>query len=193
MNSSSSTWNLSVHSLSDGDGKHEVMRIGLLADSHGRADMTARAVATLQRAETQMLLHLGDIETEAVLDELVGHNAHVVFGNCDWNERDLARYAEHMDISVDHPAGRLEIGGKVLVFTHGHLVNFMDKAISSGVDYLVHGHTHTLRDERIGSTRVINPGALFRAARYTVAVLDLAEDTVQFLEVPRRDGERGDQ
>ena len=54
---------------------------------------------------------------------------------------------------------------------------------TEGVAYLCHGHTHATRDERLGPTRVINPGALFRARRHTVAVLDLARDEVSFLAV----------
>ena len=32
-----------------------------------------------------------------------------------------------------------------------------------GADFLLHGHTHVPRDERIGATRVFNPGAVGRA------------------------------
>lgn len=159
------------------------MLIGLLSDSHGHAETTARAVAALHEAGAELLLHMGDIETEAVIDELVGHNARIVFGNCDWHEQDLARYAQHVGVRVDHPAGRLEVDGKRIVFTHGHLGKYMDEAISSGVDYLMHGHTHEVRDERCGATRVINPGALFRARRYTVALLDPRTDDLRFIDI----------
>ena len=38
----------------------------------------------------------------------------------------------------------------------------------------------TRRDERIAGTRIINHGALHRAAEYSVATLDLASDTLAF-------------
>ena len=38
-------------------------------------------------------------------------------------------------------------------------------------------------DERVGTVRVINPGALFRAKERTVALLDTAADAVRFLVV----------
>jgi predicted phosphodiesterase len=50
-------------------------------------------------------------------------------------------------------------------------------------DYLLHGHTHVRRDERVGKTRVINPGALHRAAEKTVALLDLAADRLEYLRI----------
>ena len=53
------------------------------------------------------------------------------------------------------------------------------------IDYVLHGHTHIAADTCIGSARVINPGALQRAARYTVALLDLEVDELTFLDVSR--------
>jgi len=161
------------------------MRLGILSDSHGRAAITARAVALLEAQGADLLIHLGDVETEAVIDELVGHPARIVFGNCDWDIPALTRYAAHVGVAVDHPTGRLEADGKVIAYTHGHIRRLMDAALSAGVDYLLHGHTHVVRDERDGRTRIINPGALFRASRYTAAVLDVAGDRLSLVEIPQ--------
>ncbi len=161
------------------------MLIGVLSDSHGRADTTARAVQALLNGGAQMLIHLGDFEAEAVIDELVGHNARIVFGNCDWDEQALAHYAELVGVRVDHPLGLAEVDGKRIAFTHGHLARVMQDAINDGVDYLFYGHTHTVSDERVGRTRLINPGALFRAPRYTAALLDPMADHLRIIEVPK--------
>lgn len=159
------------------------MLIGVLSDSHGHADTTAGAVRTLLAHGAEMLLHLGDVGSEDVIDELAGHRARIVFGNCDWDTDRLRRYAEGAGVTVDHPMGMLEVGGKRIAWTHGHLDHLMAEALDAGVDYLLHGHSHELRDERIGPTRVINPGALFRARRYTAALLDPASDTLSIVEV----------
>jgi len=159
------------------------MRIGILSDSHGRADTTRLAVKALQVRGVTLLLHLGDIGGEEVIDELVGCNARVVFGNCDWDIAGLTRHAQCMGLFVDHPMGLVEADGKRIAFTHGHLPQLMDQAIAQRVDYLLHGHTHELRDERMGRVRIINPGALCRASRYTAAVLDPAADVLEIVEV----------
>ena len=161
------------------------VRIGILADSHGRVETTALAVRALLDAGAELLLHLGDLETEEVLDEMVGHETRIVFGNCDWQADALTRYARNVGITVDGDAGRIEVASKRIVFTHGHLTRIMDSALAEGVEYLLHGHTHEVRDDRIGATRVINPGALFRAVRYTAAVLEPATDDLEFIEIPR--------
>ena len=163
------------------------MRIGILSDSHGHIEITARAVNLLLDQGAELLLHLGDFETEAVIDELVGHPARIVFGNCDWDLNSLTRYAGHVGVTVDHPLGIIEADEKRIAFTHGHLKDSMERALSEEVEYLLHGHTHELCDERIGSTRIINPGALFRARRYTVAILDPSRDLLEIHEITKPD------
>lgn len=171
--------------MAEGKGPLSVMLIGILSDSHGRTAMTARAVAALRERGADLLLHLGDIETHAVLDELAGHPVRLVFGNCDWDATDLSRYARHLDLTVDHPVGQIVVGERRIVFTHGHLEKPMHQALHEGADYLLHGHTHEVRDERVGRTRIINPGALFRAPRYTVALLDPRRDSLDIIEVAK--------
>jgi putative phosphoesterase len=159
------------------------MRVGILSDSHGHAAATREAVSALRERGAEMLIHLGDIGTEAVIDELIAAPCRIVFGNCDFDVDGLRRHAEAMEVQVDHPLGRLEVGGRVIAFTHGDRPRLMDGAIDDGVDYLLHGHTHEIRDDRQGRTRVINPGALFRAARYTAALLDPGRDRLEILEI----------
>ncbi len=147
-----------------------------------RVERTREAIRLLRDAGADLLIHLGDVETEEVLDELIGHPARIVLGNCD-DERRLSRYCEHMEIINDHPAGTLEVDDRTVVFTHGHLSHVIAGAVDAGADYLLHGHTHVASDDRDGRTRIINPGALHRAARYTVAVLDVSLDTLTTIEV----------
>lgn len=161
-------------------------RIGILSDSHGNVVTTRAAVAALLTRECSLLLHLGDLCSDAVIDELVGHNARIVLGNCD--DPTIGRYAELVGVTNDHPAGRLTIDGRVIAWTHGHLEREMSLALAEGVHFLLHGHTHEVRDERVGSTRVVNPGALHRAARYTAAVLEPATGRLEIVELPRSRG-----
>ncbi len=168
------------------------MIIGVLSDSHGRADITARAVRALLVHGAEMLIHLGDIGGESVIDELAGHHARIVFGNCDDDEATLGRYAELAGLVVDHPMGIIEIDGKRVAFTHGHLDRCLRQAIGEGVDYLLLGHSHVAADERQGKTRIVNPGALFRAARYTSALLEPARDALQFIEISKAPEPRHD-
>ena len=167
-------------------------RIGLLSDTHGDDEIAREAVALLVARGAELLIHLGDVGGEAVVDALaVGMDAdgklkppaHLVFGNTDDDAAELGRYAELLGIGVHHPAGRLVIDGKTIVFTHGHYHDLMREAIKGGADYLLHGHTHRQQDQTVQKTRVINPGALHRAAVHTVALLDVTGGGLEFLEV----------
>ncbi|NJL32014.1 MAG: metallophosphoesterase family protein [Phycisphaerales bacterium] len=143
-------------------------KIGLLSDSHGRAGTTRRAVSTLLVQGAEILIHLGDIGSMEVLDALLveapgqaarGQTlpAHLVFGNVDWDHASMTRYARHLGLHVDHPVGELVLDGKRLRFMHGDDPLAMSKALADQVDYLCHGHSHRMRDETQGSTRIINP------------------------------------
>lgn len=168
-----------------------VTTIGLLSDSHGRADTTEEAVQLLIEQGADLLIHLGDVGTEQVLDALAAIHpqtgqqieSHLVFGNTDWDHRALKRYAQSLGIVVHEPAGVIVCEGCRVGFTHGHQPAVMQGLVDQGVEYLLHGHTHVQADETRGATRVINPGALFRAQRFTVALLRPADGDLRVLDV----------
>lgn len=159
------------------------VRVGLLSDSHGRAERTERAVDALLAAGAEVLIHAGDIETDAVLDCLAGHDAHLVWGNCDWERASLERYARGIGIGVHGDAGEVAVDGTRIAFTHGHLPAALRAAMASGAAYLVHGHTHERRDEVVDGVRIINPGALHRARPFTVALLTPKTGELRTIEV----------
>jgi putative phosphoesterase len=158
-------------------------RVGLLSDSHGRSERTARAVDALLAAGADTIIHAGDIETEEVLDCLAGHDAHVGWGNCDWDRAGLERYARNLGIAVHGDAGEIEADGTRIAFTHGHLPAAMRSAMASGARFLVHGHTHERRDEVVDGVRILNPGALHRAHPFSVALLTPRTGEVASIEV----------
>lgn len=138
-----------------------------------------------------MLIHLGDVGSTGVIDALATTRpsdsqqieAHLVFGNCDWEAKPLARYAQELGVIAHGQTGKLVLDGKRIVFTHGHISQVMDQAIASKADFLLHGHTHVQADDTVQNTRVINPGALFRASRHTVALLTPSMGQLTVLEV----------
>lgn len=157
--------------------------LGLLSDPHGDEGRVRDGIARLKAEGATAFVLLGDVEQATAMDPLAGEEAWVVFGNCD-DEQVLGRYAEGLGLRVAHPLGRIENFGKSVAFTHGHLDDCVAAAFAEGPDYLLHGHTHRKRDDRIGQTRVINPGALARTGRASVAILDTFADEVRFLPLP---------
>jgi putative phosphoesterase len=158
-------------------------RLGILSDSHRRRERTARAVELLRSEGAEILIHLGDLEDPALLEELIGGEAHVVPGNMD-DAGELAAVARSFGIGCPGLSGEIEVAGKRIAFTHGHRISELDRLLASKPDYLLHGHTHLARDERIGGTRIVNPGALHRAVPHSVALLDPAADRLVPIVLP---------
>lgn len=169
-------------------------RIGLLSDTHGHAATARRAVALLVSQQVDLMLHLGDVGSTAVLDALVvaapGSASplpvRVVFGNSDPDREELASHARAIGIVVDDPTGTVDLDGQQLVFTHGDVSGVINDAIDRGVRYICHGHTHRVIDDRVRRSRIINPGALYRAPKLTVAVLDTDADKLSIHDLPPR-------
>ncbi len=159
------------------------MLVGIMADSHGDAPATARAVALLVGRGAQKLLHCGDICGEQVLDELAGHDCIFTWGNCDVPSPALRKYVTALGLTCPRQPPRLELYGKRIAVFHGHEPEFRTASALGGLDYLFFGHTHRRSDRTEQGCRWINPGALHRAAVRSVALLDLQTDTLSFLRL----------
>ncbi|MFQ5430513.1 MAG: metallophosphoesterase family protein [Phycisphaerae bacterium] len=156
------------------------MRVGIMSDSHGDAAATTAAVSLLESLGAKRLFHCGDICGEAVLDALAGHACTFVWGNCDDPAPAMRRYVARLDLTWPELPVRVELSGKRIAVYHGHERGFSEAETEPKLDYLFYGHTHCCDDHRRNGCRLINPGALYRAAVHTVALLDLNTDDLAF-------------
>lgn len=157
------------------------MIIGVMSDSHGVVERVRRALEIMDREQATPIIHCGDVGGIPVLDELVGRDAHFVWGNTDVPDQATLAYLETTGLNAPSSVPlSLELAGKSILVFHGHEPEFARALKNPTADYILHGHTHIARDERILQCRVINPGALQRAREYTVATIDLDRDQVTF-------------
>jgi putative phosphoesterase len=167
--------------------------LGILSDTHGRADLTALALSILRNAGAQVFIHCGDVGGKPVLDQLAKVGAHFVWGNTDEPGTALTQYVRALGLPLPGvPPLRLNLGHKSIAVFHGHELEFARLAqladrIDPGpfrrlaaADYVFFGHRHVPYDRQCGPIRVINPGAIHRAQVRTVATLDLARDRLHF-------------
>lgn len=160
------------------------MKIGILSDTHGKVETAAAAIEMLRQAGAERLIHCGDVGSPAILDEMAGSPAAFVWGNTDYERLSLQRHAQHLGVECFGEWGELQWAGKRIAVLHGDDAELRQRLLSGQeYDYLLHGHTHTRIDQRIGRTRLINPGALYRATTRTVALLDLPIDQLDFITV----------
>ncbi|MGB0716518.1 MAG: metallophosphoesterase family protein [Phycisphaerae bacterium] len=161
------------------------MKLGILSDSHDQAATARKAITILEQAGAQHFVHCGDVGGVEVFEEFVDKPLTFVWGNCDVPTPGLRTFLQSVGIAI--PAAiptMLTLAGKTLAVFHGHETGFMPIKNDGSIDYILHGHTHVQRDERIDGVRVINPGALFRCQQKTVAILDLETDELTFHDVP---------
>ena len=99
---------------------------------------------------------------------------HYVLGNVDTDPRPLRAAIERMHGVYHGRFGTLEAGGRRIAFLHGDDERLLHETIAGGeYDLVCHGHTHVPKLEHVGKTLVVNPGALYRAPRRTIAIAQL--------------------
>jgi uncharacterized protein len=165
-----------------------MMRIGILSDTHDQVDRTAAAVSLLIAGGAEALFHCGDMTCPEVIAECGRLPSYYVFGNNDIDEQSLRRAIKGVGgTCLDH-GDVLDLERWRVAMTHGDRLADLRRLCGLAPDYLLFGHSHRPTDERRGPTRWINPGALHRATAWTVAVLDLARDSLHWLTVDERRG-----
>ncbi|QDT36445.1 metallophosphoesterase family protein [Stratiformator vulcanicus] len=160
------------------------MKVAVLSDTHGQISNTTEAIRQIERYQPDAVLHCGDIGRPDIVPLFRGRPTHFVFGNVD---RDEALFAPMFDGTELIGHGRfadLTLGTVRIAMTHGDDPKLLRKAIRSGdYDLVCHGHTHVRRLETISSTLVLNPGAMHRAAEYSIAIVELPSLNVEFVTV----------
>ena len=160
--------------------------IGIISDTHENEKATKRAVKILKENNIEFGVHCGDIISPPMLEHFQGLKMKFVFGNNDGEKNGLNVKAKEFGFEEITEEKEFEYKEKKFYVYHGTIEEKLDAAIKSNkYDYILTGHTHVKRDEKISSTRVINPGALFRIYPYTIALLDAEKDELEFVEVKK--------
>jgi putative phosphoesterase len=159
------------------------MKVGVLSDTHDQLTRTIRAVAILEAAGAEALVHCGDLTSPEIVHACSVLPAWYVLGNNDYDERGLRAAIEGSGGVCLGFGGEIALGGRRLGVTHGDRPSEFRRLLKEMPDYLLSGHTHVPLWEPDEPTRQLNPGALHRAASWTVALLDLGNDRVDFLKL----------
>ena len=158
--------------------------LGIISDTHENEHAMKKAAAIFKKRNVDFVVHCGDIVSPPVLENFQGLKMKLVFGNNDGEKNGLIAKCREFGFDEINDEKEFEYKGKRFYVYHGTNKNKLDAAIKSNkYNYVLTGHTHIKRDERIGKTRVINPGALFRIHPYTIALLDVEKDKLEFIVV----------
>lgn len=158
--------------------------ICVLSDTHENLPIIRKTVPLIIARNPKLVIHCGDIISPPTLSEFEGLPMQFVFGNNDGERDGLKAMCSKLGFPEIKDELEFTYKEKRFYVNHGTRDYIIDEMAGSQLyDYVLHGHTHKTRDERIGRTRIINPGALYSATRYTFASLDVESDKLEFIEV----------
>lgn len=162
------------------------MRLGVLSDTHDQLERTAIAVRRLVDEGVEAIVHCGDLTCPEIVETCAVVPFWFVFGNNDADAvPELRAAAAREGVVCLGWRGEITLDEKRIAVAHGHLTSDLRPLLVARPDYLMTGHSHEPHDFRDGTIRRINPGALHRANRFTVAILDLTTDELRLIEIPR--------
>ena len=147
--------------------------LGVISNSHGRADAVAAAVEVFSASAVESIVHCGDVGGRHVLDAINRIGGVFVWGDRDHDRTGLMRYGQNLGLRCLGIMGELEFATKQIVIIHGDDKKLLHKLLQEQqYDYLLCGHALTPEDHVVGRTRVLNPGPLFGAQAASALLLD---------------------
>ena len=139
------------------------MKISILSDIHDHVWNLQKALSKQLLQETDTMLFCGDLCAPFII-KLLGQGytkpIHLVLGNNDGDVAAIISNARNFpNIHIHGEYFRGEFDGKTVAMNH-----YPDKsrllAENGGYDTVCYGHNHTLAEETVGNTLLINPGAI---------------------------------
>ena len=158
--------------------------IGIISDTHENEAAIKKAVKIFKDKKVDFVVHCGDIISPPMLEHFKGLKMKFVLGNNDGEVAGLNVKAKEFGFEPVTEEKEFEYKKKRFYAYHGTIKGKLDDAIKKNIyDYVLTGHTHIKRDDKIGKTRVINPGALFRINPYTIGLLDIEKDKLEYVVI----------
>ncbi len=164
------------------------MKIAVISDTHDQVDHMLAALNVLRQENVDTLIHCGDLTSPETAAHLQGFRVIHVIGNGDIASGEIRRVL--LSLNPQNYSGMVFTGqfdGARIAVTHGHLSEKPEDLARSGQhDYVFCGHSHQQRNELLGFTRIINPGALGRprSGLRSFYLLDLVEGAGRFVTLP---------
>ena len=146
------------------------MRWFVFSDLHGSAYYCEKTLEAFEREKADRMLFLGDIlnhgprnalperyDPPAVIDMLNRYRDRIIAikGNCDSDVDEMV-----MEFPISAQFAVIEVGGKVIYVTHGHVFNEKNLPPMCIGDILMHGHTHVPACVDHGDYLYVNPGSV---------------------------------
>lgn len=158
------------------------MKIAIISDTHDNLPSFKKAVDIITEEKIGVVLHCGDIAKPQTLKEAIGNfkgKIHIVFGNIDEEYSNNDSFSKIPKVKIHGKIGEIEINDKKIAFLHSPQ-EAKKLARSQKYDIVFYGHTHKPWEEKIGKTRLVNPGNITGLYfRSTFAIYDTETDKLE--------------
>ena len=146
------------------------MKLMIASDLHGSSYWCARMLEFFEKEQPDRLIFLGDILYHGPRNDLpeayapkqviaqlspLKEKILCVRGNCD---SEVDQMVLPFPVLADY--GFLELSGRAVYLTHGHVINKAHPLPFAKGDILLHGHTHVPACEDCGDFTYLNPGSV---------------------------------
>ena len=137
------------------------MKIGIMSDSHDHVDNIRKSIQVFREKEVDHVLHLGDYVNPNSVREFKEIKLIGIFGNNDGDKFNLMGAFDQVGGEIKGEFHEFEVDGLRAACYHGTEPRIKDALIECGkYDLFLYGHTHKLRNEKVGRTLVLNPGTV---------------------------------
>lgn len=155
--------------------------IGIISDTHDNIPNILKAVKIFREKGCGLVLHLGDIIAPATIKFFDGLNMKFIRGNCDGDIKKIkSKIAEIHGEFLEK--NELVVNNKRIALFHKLPENL--EHLSKNYDYIFYGHDHKKGNEKIGKTRIINPGGHYLGDKeHSIVVLCMEKDEVEFISI----------
>lgn len=160
------------------------MKIAIISDTHDNLANLKRAVGWIIKEKIKTMIHCGDIfkpETiERILDEFKGE-IHLIFStaDADFTKIPADSFKGLARVKIYGKFGEIEKDGKKIAFCHFPEIA-KELTSTRKYDLVFYGHTHKPWEEKVGKTRLVNPGNIANILfKPTFAIYDTKTDKLE--------------
>jgi len=166
------------------------MKIAVISDSHDNIWNLEKVVKAV-RGKVDLMVHCGDVIAPFSVKIIASADipTHVVLGNNDEDHIGMIKKANEKFtwVHIGQQYGEIQPDDKKIAYCHyPRLAELLAK--SGEYDAVFYGHTHKVKNEKIGMTLLLNPGAICgidegKPSSATYAIYDTATNTAEIVEI----------
>ncbi|MCR4329768.1 MAG: YfcE family phosphodiesterase [Candidatus Roizmanbacteria bacterium] len=159
------------------------MKIAILSDSHDNWEKLKQGVESANKNKCRQLFFVGDLISPpgvSILEQFKG-KVFMVFGNNEGEKVALTRLIDTSEtITLTGDIYETTVDGIRFFMNHYPRISEL-AALSGEFDVCIHGHNHEYRNEKVGNTRLLNPGEIqgYKTGVSTYIIFDTKVRTVQ--------------